>query len=240
MLRLRLTRKPCRVGRQECKRRFFVPSVLGEIEVHAANEVPGGMGSFEELLHGELGCGQFSIEGRIDAVPQVGQQGGRQIFCTGHRRNCAGHLLQVVVRWRRHRGLGAIRTDSGKRTQRHQVAAPELPPIRQHRWQNGGNLVGAQAQQSVSRAFRERLLQSRAEIGLQARNIAGWPQGQHPVRSENRRQHHGYFAVFHHTPREGRNRGTTLRARSRVLVGLRLRSLRSWRSLPLCSLAERR
>jgi hypothetical protein len=148
------------------------------------------MAAFEELLHGELGYGQFGIEGRIDAMPQVGQQGGRQIFCAGHRRYREGHLLQLTVRWCWHRRLGATLADSGKRTQRRHVAAPELPPVRQHRWQNGANFVGAQAQQSVSRALRERLLQSRAEIGLQRRNIAGRPQSQHPVRSENRRQHH--------------------------------------------------
>jgi hypothetical protein len=65
MLRLRLNREPRRVGRQECKRRLFVLPFLGEIEVHAANQVPGGMAAFEELLHGELGYGQFGIEGRI-------------------------------------------------------------------------------------------------------------------------------------------------------------------------------
>jgi len=87
MLRLRLHREPGRVGRQECKRRVFVLPVLGKIEVYAAHEVPGGMATFEELLHREIGCSQFGIEGRIDAMPQVGQQGGCQVFCAGHRRN---------------------------------------------------------------------------------------------------------------------------------------------------------
>ena len=121
------------------------------------------MAAFEELLHGEVGHGQFDIEGCIDAMPQVGQQGGRQVFRAGHRRNGERHLLQLVIRWYRHWRLGATLANSGKRAQRRHVAARELPPVRQHRWQNRANLVGAQAQQSVSRALCERLLQSRAE-----------------------------------------------------------------------------
>ncbi len=160
MLRPCLKRKPRRVGRQEGKRRVFVFAVLGEIEVDAAHEVPGGMAAFEKLLHGELGCRQFGIEGRIDAMPQVGQQGRRQVFRAGHRRNGEDHLLQLRVRWCRHRWLDATLANSGKRTQCRYVGAPELPPVRQHRWQNRANFVSAQTQQSVSRAVCERLLQS--------------------------------------------------------------------------------
>ena len=69
MLRLRLYGKPRCVGSQKRKRGVFVLPVLGEIEVDAANEVPGGMAAFEELLHGEVGRGQFDIEGRVDAMP---------------------------------------------------------------------------------------------------------------------------------------------------------------------------
>ena len=72
-------------------------------------------------------------------------------------------------------GLAATLAKSGKRAQRRHVAARELPPVRQHRRQNRADLVGAQPQQSVSRALCERLLQSRAEIELQRRDIAGWP-----------------------------------------------------------------
>ena len=114
MLRLRFKRKPRRVGRQECKRRVFVLAVLGEIEVHAANQVPGGMAAFEELLHGELGYGQFGIEGRIDAMPQVGQQDGRQVFCAGHRRNCEGPPRQArdtLMPWNAKRAADLARNE---------------------------------------------------------------------------------------------------------------------------------
>ena len=86
-------------GRQEGKRRVFVLSVLGEIEVDAANEVPGRMPTFEKLMHGELGCRQFGIEGRIDFLPQAGQKTSCQVFCAGHWRNREGHLLKLPVRW---------------------------------------------------------------------------------------------------------------------------------------------
>ena len=74
MLRLRLNRKSRRVGRQKRKRCVFVLSILGEIEVHAADEVPSRMTALEEILDGELGCSELGIEGGIDPMPQVRQQ----------------------------------------------------------------------------------------------------------------------------------------------------------------------
>ena len=55
MLRLGLRRQPRRVGRQEGERRFLVLAVLGQIEMHAPDQVPGGIAALEELLNGEPG-----------------------------------------------------------------------------------------------------------------------------------------------------------------------------------------
>ena len=54
MLRLGLRRQPRRVGRQERERGVLVLPVLGEIEMHASDQVPGGMPRLEEFLHREL------------------------------------------------------------------------------------------------------------------------------------------------------------------------------------------
>ena len=114
MLGFGLSRKPCRVGRQERERGVLVLPVLGKIEMHAPDQVPGRMSAFEELLHGELGIGQLGIEGRIHASPKIGQDGRRQVFRAGHGRNGRGHLVQLAVRGNGHRRLGTPLADTGK------------------------------------------------------------------------------------------------------------------------------
>ncbi len=51
MLRLGRGREPRRVGRQKGERSLFVLPVLGEIEMHAPDQIPGGMTGLEEFLN---------------------------------------------------------------------------------------------------------------------------------------------------------------------------------------------
>ena len=97
MLRLGLRRKPGRIAREERKRGFLVLSVLGKIEMHAADQVPGRMAALEKLLHGELGLRELGIESRIHAAPQVGQHRGGHIFRAGHRRNGRRHPVELAI-----------------------------------------------------------------------------------------------------------------------------------------------
>ena len=93
MLGFGFSRKPCRVSRQKRERRSLVTLVLGEIEVHTPDQVPGRMSPFEELLHGDPGISQFDIKGCIHASPKIGQNGRRQIFCARHRRNSRRYIV---------------------------------------------------------------------------------------------------------------------------------------------------
>ena len=190
MLHLCLDRKPGRVGRQERERCVLILPVLGKVEVHAADQVPGGMATFKEFLCGEPGLGQLGVEGRINATPQIGQYGRGQVFGAGHWRSCRGHSLQRAVGRCGHSGLHPALAEIGQSAKRRHIAATEFPPVRKHRWQNRADLVGAQRQQSVPRAPCEGRAELRAEGGLQSHSIAGEPQSQYPVRRENRRQNH--------------------------------------------------
>ena len=42
--------KPGRVGGEKCEGSLIIPAVFGEIEVHAANQVPRGVAALEEVL----------------------------------------------------------------------------------------------------------------------------------------------------------------------------------------------
>ena len=129
MLRLAFGRKAGRVGRQERERGRLVLAVLGEIEVHAADQVPGGMAALEELLNGEPNLGQLDIESCIDSLPQGRQYGGRQVFRAGHGRRCDGHPLQRAVAGCRHGGLGPAVVDAGQCAKRRHIAGTEFPPV---------------------------------------------------------------------------------------------------------------
>ena len=76
VLGLRLRRQPRRVRRQEGERRLLVPAVLGEVEVDAADQVPGRAPAREELLNRGLRLGQLHAERRVDRVPERLQDGG--------------------------------------------------------------------------------------------------------------------------------------------------------------------
>src|ERR1035437_8191882 len=117
MLSLGLGRKPRRVGRKKRKRGVLVLPILGKVEMHTSNQVPGWMTAFEERLHGELDVGQFGIEGRIHASPKIGQDARRQVFRAGRGRSGRGHLVYFAVCGDGNRWLGPALADTGKGTQ---------------------------------------------------------------------------------------------------------------------------
>src|ERR1700751_4331945 len=69
MLSLCGGREPGGVGREKRERGFLVLSVLCEVEMDAANEVPGPVAAFEELLDGDCGLRKLRIERAIEAPP---------------------------------------------------------------------------------------------------------------------------------------------------------------------------
>src|SRR6516225_879419 len=90
MLGLRASRQPRRVGGQKRKWGLFVPAVLRQIEVHAADEVPRRILRPEEFLDGYAGRLPLVMEGRFQSFPQPVQYVSRKILRAGHRRNRAG------------------------------------------------------------------------------------------------------------------------------------------------------
>ena len=149
MLGLGLSRESGRVGRKKRERRFFVLPVLREVEMNAPNQIPSRMTALEELLHGEPGLHQLGIKGRIHTSPKIGQDRRRQVFRAGHRRNGRCHRVQLAIGGDRHRRLGTAVSNTRKSAQCSHVAHSKLSPIRQHRWENRRDFVGAEPQQSV-------------------------------------------------------------------------------------------
>src|SRR6266404_8558595 len=99
MLRARLSRETRRVGRNEREGSLFIGPVLGQIEMHAADEVPGWIPSFQELLQRLLRIGAFAETSRIDLLPKRREHVGIQVFPARHRRCGARQSRQRFRRW---------------------------------------------------------------------------------------------------------------------------------------------
>ena len=110
---LGLSRKPRGIGGQECERRDLILPVLGKIEVHAPDEIPGRMPFPEERLHREARSRQFGVEGCVDSSPKLGQHNRRQVFRARHGRDGRGNLVQLAVRGTGTGGLVPPSTISG-------------------------------------------------------------------------------------------------------------------------------
>jgi hypothetical protein len=65
VLRARSSREARRVGRNERERCLFIGTVLGQIEMHTADEVPGRISPFQELPQRLLRIGEFSAASRV-------------------------------------------------------------------------------------------------------------------------------------------------------------------------------
>ena len=98
VLGLAVRRQAGRVGRQESERRLLVLAVLGEVEVHLADEVPGRVQAPEELLDGGLRFGQLGGEGLTISAQSVEHDGGRQVLGAEHHRSGSGQRLDVLGR----------------------------------------------------------------------------------------------------------------------------------------------
>ena len=86
MLRLGLRRKPRRVGREEGERRFFVLAVFGEIEMHAPDQIPGGMAGLEESCTETLASASSASNAASIARQRSARTAAVKIFRAGHGR----------------------------------------------------------------------------------------------------------------------------------------------------------
>ena len=190
MLRLAFAPRAASCRSPGTRRALLVPSVLGQIEMHAPDQVPGGMAALEKVLDGKLRLREFGVEGGVRLRPEIGEHVRRQVFRAGHRRNRRGDRHQFVVGRRSDRRLRALSVDVRQRAQRRHVARAEIAPVGQHRRHGRPDLVRAEPQQPMPGPARERLLEPRPQLGRHFRRVRGLAQRQRAMRRENRREHH--------------------------------------------------
>ena len=167
VLRVALGRQARGVGGQKGEGRFRVFAVFCQIEMHAADQVPGRMTRLEEILQQHPGGGQFMVQGCVDLLPQPGQHVGRQVFRARHGR-CAGDALREFIRRRRGDGyLAAFGRGAHGGHIAHRHIAPPGPGGRQ----NAADLRASQLQQAVPAAQRKRGCEGLTQVVSQRRCI---------------------------------------------------------------------
>ena len=155
VLRARLCREPRGVGGEERERRPVVAAVLRQVEVHAADQVPGGVQALEEALEVGLRRGKRHGQGGGGLLPEGSEDLGRQVFGAGHHRRGQHQRGKLGLGGGRDLGERAVR-GGWLEAERCDVGGREGAPPRQQRWQRVAGLAGAKLQQSVAAAARER------------------------------------------------------------------------------------
>src|SRR2546422_1735451 len=167
MLGLGVCRQPGRVGREEREWRLLVLAILGEIEVHPTHEVPGRVAALEEVLNRASRLGQLGPERRVELLPKAVEDSRRQVLRAGHRRSGRGQRLQLLF-WRgRDVHLRAALLGVRQRAEGRHVPRAELAPEGEYRWKHGPDLTRSELQQTMTRAARERALQTLGEPRVQ-------------------------------------------------------------------------
>ena len=132
VLRPGLRRELRRVGRQKRERSLIISAVLGEIEVHAADEMPCRALTLEKVLDRPLRFGEFGSKRCRDLSPQRFKNGGREVLGAGHRRRGRGECFEFLNRGRRYWRVG--RLEIGMHTDRRNQPRGEVAPVAKVCW----------------------------------------------------------------------------------------------------------
>jgi hypothetical protein len=196
VLRRAVGREAGRVGGEEGERRVRVARGLGEVEVHAADDVPRRMELLEQPFHREAARREPLGERRVDRAPKRRERVGRDVLAARHRRRAEGErgeLGRVGWRWRvvRRRaggtaGIGTVGVAvvGGVGGDTAHVAGAELPPVAKRRWERRTHLRAAELQESVAGAGAEGVGQAPGEGGVELRRVVVGDEQEVAVRGE--------------------------------------------------------
>lgn len=182
MLRFAMRGKPIGVGCEEGEGRLLVLAIDGQVEVHAPDDVPHRIQSFEEVLNAIPGFAQLDGESRTDFAPECAQYVRRQILGTRHHRSGEGERGKIFLGRGQQLRAPLRRVWSG--AQRRDVAAAELPPPGEDRRQNLPDLSGPESQQSMARPTGECLFDPLDERRIQFGDVFRGSKDEVPVRCQ--------------------------------------------------------
>ncbi len=175
------------VGRQKRERRLIIAAVLGEIEVHAADEMPRWALPLEKVLDRRLRFGKFGSKRGNDLGPERFKDRGRDVLGARHRRRGRGECFELVERRRRY--WRAVRVQIRMRTDGRDEPRGKIAPVAEVRWKRGPDLGGAELEQAVTGATSERAFDAPRERGRRSEDVVCAREQQVAARSQRQRRH---------------------------------------------------
>ena len=178
--------RPVRVGGQEGERRVGVLAVLGQVEVHAADGVPGGVELPQRVLDGSLRGGKALANRIADRAPQV----PKDVRRSGTRRRPLAARPRPRPRVQHRSGQGsAAGFDTppgapavlGLSAERVDVSRREVAPVGERRGKRRLDLAGAELQEPATRAAGEGLAEAGCRGSIQVRRVRALFEDQTPM-----------------------------------------------------------
>ena len=191
MLRLGAVRQPRGVGGEKSERGAGVLAVLGDVEVHAAHQVPCRIAALQELLHAAFGFGQLGVESCVQFPPQIAEHRASEVFRAGHGRGAQRQALQFLLQGAGNAGARRTRIAFLPGTERGDEARAELAPVGIHRRQRRPGFVRAKKEEPVPRSAFERPLQTQCQRAIEGRSGVVASQRQPAVRGETQTERGG-------------------------------------------------
>ena len=157
MLGLGLWRQPRSVGRHEGEGSFRIVPVFRQTEMHATNQIPGGVQSLEEGLKISSRPRQRRRKCCAQFIPQREQDIRVQILRPRHHRGGQHESGDFSIGWRRHRGQDQQRRGLrgcswGEQAQCPHISSRKVAPPDEG-WRQGlTNLARPQLQKAVPSA----------------------------------------------------------------------------------------
>ena len=163
-----------RVGRHEGERRLRIATVLGQVEVHAADQVPGPVQPLEDGLQRGAGLRHGGGHGEGEFRPQGAQHVRRQVLGARHHRRRQHQRGEFALG--RRRDLRHLRLAAGGGAvlaQRRHVAAGKAAPPDEGRRQGLPHLAGAEPHQPGAAALGERSAEPPGRGGVHGGRVGG-------------------------------------------------------------------
>ena len=159
------------IGREKGERRIHVFTILGQIEVHAADQVPRRIAALEEVLNPAVRFCQFDAEGGVQFVPEGAQNLRGEILRASHGRRGEDEPVQLGGGRRRDAHFTRCRAGIRVGTEGGHVGCAEFSPIGENRRQRGSGFGRSELKKTVTRSALEGSPQALRQLELERRRV---------------------------------------------------------------------
>ena len=162
-------------------------AVLGQIEVHAADQVPRGVPALQEFLDPAFRLGQFDAECGVQFLPE----GAEGPLAVRYSAPVMGGAAKASWSSSAAGGAGtcAFRCDAlgiRLRAEGGHVPCAEFSPVGEDRRKRGPGFSRSELEKTMARSTRESIPQALSKLGVKCQGVILLDQAETTVRSQDR------------------------------------------------------